>query len=153
RRKPHAPLTVSPGISLSYRRCKGAGTWVASVADGHGGRWTKGFAIADDFEDANGDTVLDFWQAQDRARTIARGTEDNGRPHTVSEALDSYAADLKARGGQLANAERVRFHLPPAIAAKAVSLLTSRELQRLRDSLVHKVKPASVNRLMKGLKA
>src|SRR5262245_37769486 len=153
RRKPYAPLTVAPGIPLSYRRNQGAGTWVVAVADGRGGRWTKGFAVADDHEDANGNSVLDFWQAQDKARALARGGEDNGRPHTVSEALDAYALDLKARGGLSGNAERVRYHLPPSLAAKAVSLLTSRELQRLRDSIATKVKPASVNRLMKGLKA
>src|SRR5262249_62296442 len=65
----------------------------------------------------------------------------------------AYAADLKARGGLIANADRIRFHLPSALAAKAVSLLTARELLRWRDGLVHKIKPASINRLMKGFKA
>src|SRR5215471_17712770 len=146
RKKPHAPLTVAPGITLAYRRNQGAGTWVVLVADGHGGRWTKGFAIADDHEDADGEHVLDFWMAQDRAKQLARGTTDNGRPWTVTEALDAYAADLKARGGLIANADRIRFHLPSALAAKAVSLLTARELLRWRDGLVHKIKPASINR-------
>jgi hypothetical protein len=43
------------------------------VADGQGGNWTKTIANADDFEAANGATVLDFVQAQDRARTFGRG--------------------------------------------------------------------------------
>jgi len=153
RKKPHAFTTIAPGIALGYRRNQGAGTWVVRVADGHGGNWTKGFAIADDHEDADGNHVLDFWQAQDKARALARGSSDDGRPCTVTEALDAYAADLRARGGQVSNAFRVRRHLPPTLAAKAVALLTSRELQRLRDGLAHKIKPASVNRLMKGLKA
>src|SRR5215472_8815781 len=153
RKKPHAFTTIAPGIALAYRRNQGAGSWVVRVADGKGGNWTKAFAIADDHEQADGEHVLTFWQAQDKARALARGTTDNGRPWTVSEALDAYAADLKARGGLVANAERVRFHLPPTLASKAVSLLTSRELQRWRDGLVHKIKAASVNRLMKGLKA
>ena len=123
------------------------------VADGRGGNWTKGFAIADDHEDADGAHVLTYWQAQDRARALARGNTDDGRPCTVTEALDAYAADLKARGGLVANALRVRHHLPPALASKTVSLLTSRELQRLRDGLVQKIKPSSVNRLFRGLKA
>src|SRR5262245_649131 len=120
RKKPHAFTTIAPGIALAYRRNQGAGTWVVRVADGHGGNWTKGFAIADDHEDAHGETVLDFWQAQDKARTLARGSVDDGRPCTVAEALDAYAADLKARGGLVANAQRVRYHLPPALAAKAI---------------------------------
>ena len=153
RKKPHDFTTIAPGIALAYRRNQGAGTWVVRVADGHGGNWTKGFAVADDHEPANGDSVCDFWQAQDKARALARGNVDDGRPCTVSEALDAYAADLKARGGQVSNAERIRCHLPAALAAKTVSLLTSRELQRLRDSLVLKIKPASVNRLLRGFKA
>jgi integrase len=152
-KKPYAFTTISPGIALGYRRNAGAGTWVVRVADGHGGNWTKGFAVADDHEDADGEHVLDFWQAQDKARALARGTSDSGKPGTVDEALHAYAADLRARGGQVANAERVRYHLPPALAAKTVALLTSRELQRLRDALAQKIKPASVNRLLKGLKA
>src|SRR5262249_4900303 len=152
-KKPHACTTIRPGIALGYRRNAGAGTWVVRVADGHGGNWTKGFAVADDHEDGDGEHVLDFWQAQDTARSLARGTSDDGRPWTVTAALGAYAADLAARGGLVANAERVRFNLPPTLAAKAVSLVASRELQRWRDSLAHKIKPASVNRLMKGLKA
>jgi len=153
RKKPHKFTTIAPGIALAYRRNRGAGTWVVRVADGHGGNWTKGFAVADDHEDADGSNVLTFWQAQDKARTLARGNVDDGRPCTVTEALDAYAADLKARGGLIANAFRVRYHLPPALASKTVSLLTSRELQRLRDSVALKIKPASVNRIFRGLKA
>src|SRR5262249_10914873 len=116
RKKPHKFTSIAPGIRLGYRRCKGAGTWVVKVADGHGGNWTKGFAVADDHDDANGEHVLDFCQAQDKARALARGSVDDGRPCTVAEALDAYAADLKARGGLVANAQRVR--LPPAARAR-----------------------------------
>src|SRR5262245_54727887 len=86
-KKPHNFTSIAPGIALAYRRNQGAGTWVVRVADGHGGNWTKGFAVADDHEPANGDSVCDFWQAQDKARALARGNVDDGRPCTVSEAL------------------------------------------------------------------
>src|SRR6516165_6724274 len=152
-KKPHAFTTIAPGIALGYRRNATAGTWVVRVADGHGGNWTKGFAVADDHEDADGEHVLTFWQAQDKARSLARGTSDDGRPCTVSQALDAYALDLAARSGLAANAKRVHFRLPPTLAAKTVALLTSRELQRMRDAMAQKIKPASVNRLMKSLKA
>src|SRR5262249_27853104 len=86
-------------------------------------------------------------------RSLARGKDAGGRPATVAEALADYEADLIARSASPANACRVRYHLPPALAAKPVSLLTARELKHLRDSLVVKIKPSSINRLMKGLKA
>jgi len=61
--KPHDFTSIAPGISLGYRRCKGAGRWVVRVANGKGGMWTKTIAIADDHEDADGEHVLTFWAA------------------------------------------------------------------------------------------
>jgi integrase len=149
-KKPHY-TALAPKIALGYRRNQSAGTWVVRVADGHGGHWTKGFAVADDHEDADGEHVLDFWQAQDKARSLARGSVADGRPCTVVEALDAYAANLAKRGGLPGNVSRVRHHLPPALAAKAVALLGSRELEHWRDHL--DMKPATVNRTTRQLKA
>ena len=66
RRKPYVVL-AAPGIFLAYRRNAGAGVWSVKASDGHGKYWLKRFAIADDHEDANGETVLDFFQARDKA--------------------------------------------------------------------------------------
>jgi len=155
RRKPHDFTTISPGIALGYRRCASAGRWVVKVADGHGGHWTKALGLADDFEDADGEHVLTWWRAQDKARALARGKDpESGRPGTVDEALADYERDLIARSASPANARRVRALLSPTMLAKPVALLTARELKHLRDGLVAKgAKPASVNRDFKGLKA
>lgn len=51
-------VKIGPGIGLGYRRNKTAGTWVARVADGNGGNWTKAIGNADDFDDADGNHVL-----------------------------------------------------------------------------------------------
>ena len=81
---------IGSGLGLGYRRNATAGTWVVRAADGQGGNWTKAIGTTDDFDEADGTTVLDFWQAQDRARAIARvgrnGDEDQGRPATIAEA-------------------------------------------------------------------
>ena len=155
RKKPYDFTSIAPRIRLGYRRCKSAGRWVVKVADGHGGNWTKVVGIADDHEDADGEHVFSWWQAQDKARALARGKESaGGRPGTVAEALVDYEADLIARGGSPTNARRVRTLLPPTLLAKPVALLTARELKHLRDGLVTKgAKPSSVNRDLKGLKA
>src|SRR5215469_3431780 len=72
-------VKIGPGIGLGYRRNQTAGTWVLRVA--------------------NGNMVLDFWQAQDRARALARAKGDGDGPDdlpiTVSQALDRYKADLR----------------------------------------------------------
>jgi integrase len=155
RKKPYDFTSIAPRIGLGYRRCKSAGRWVVKVADGHGGNWTKVVGIADDHEDADGEHIFSWWQAQDQARALARGKDSaGGRPGTVAEALADYEADLIARGGSPTNARRVRTLLPPTILAKPVALLTARELKHVRDRLVTKgAKPASVNRDLKGLKA
>ena len=62
----------------------------------------KGFALADDFEDADAKNVLTFYQAQDAAKKLARGEDgsaDNA-PITVDGALTDYKRDLEAREGQ-----------------------------------------------------
>ena len=155
RLKPYEFTTIAPGIALGYRRNKAAGTWVVRVANGKGGNWTKRVALADDFEDADGEHVLTFWQAQDKARQLARGDKDGaGRPQTVAEAVDAYERDLIARGGSVANAGRIRKHLTSTLAAKPVGLLTARELAHWRDNLLAAgMKSATAVRLAKATKA
>ena len=152
RRKPYFDV-ISAGISLGYRRTTGAGTWVLRAADGAGGSWTKRIAAADDFEPANGDAVLTYAEALDRAREMARGGS-GGRPSTVAQALDSYESDLRARGGLPGNASRVRRNLPASLLAKSVAALSGREIRTWRDSLLSRgMAPASVDRNLIGLKA
>jgi hypothetical protein len=155
RKKPHHFAAISPGIALGYRRCVAAGRWVVKVADGHGGSWTKVVGFADDFESADGEHILSYYQAQDKARQLARGKDtESSRPGTVAEAIADYDKDLIARGGSRANARRAKTILSPTLLSKPVNLLTMRELKHLRDGLVaNGAKPASVNRDLKGLKA
>jgi hypothetical protein len=109
-------VKIAVSIGLGYRRNQTAGTWVVRVADGKGGNWTKAIGIADDFQDADGVGVFDFWQAQDKARAFARSGLTSGEtlaapgPLTVGQALTAYEADLKTRGGDIGNVARVRVN-------------------------------------------
>jgi integrase len=153
--KPYDFTTISPGIGLGYRRNRAAGVWVVRVADGKGGNWTKRVGLADDFENADGAHVFDWWQAIEAARKLARGTADDGRPATVAEAVNAYERDLIARGGDTANAKRIRKHLPAALAAKPVAVLSARELAAWRDGLLaaDTLERSSILRLLKSTKA
>jgi integrase len=150
-------VKIGPGIGLGYRRNQTAGTWVLRVANGKRGNWTRAIAAADDFADADGNMVLDFWQAQDRARALARAKGDGDSPDdlpiTVSQALDRYKADLTTRGGDTGNVERIRIHLSATLLTKDVALLPSRDLRKWRDNLVTKLAPATVNRTAAAFKA
>ena len=80
-----------------YRRNKTNGTWVLKASDGHGAYWTKGFALADDFEDADAKNVLTFYQAQDAAKKLARGEDGSTEKRTDHR---GWRADgLQARSG------------------------------------------------------
>lgn len=139
-------VKIGPGVGLGYRRNRTAGAWVARVSDGKGGNWTKGIGYADDFDDADETQVLDFWQAQQQARALARADRSGGsanpaKPATVRQALDTYEADLKTRGADTGNAMRVRMHLPERLLDRAVALLTLGELRKWRDRLVNAPRP------------
>jgi integrase len=157
RRKPFY-IRLGAGVSLGYRRNKGAGTWTVKVADGNGGHWIKAFGTADDHENADGANVLNFWQAQDKARIIARGESygdrPSDRPITVSEAIEQYASDLQSRNGDDGNVTRLRYHLTPTLAAMTVALLNARDLRQWRERLLETgMARATVNRTVRPLKA
>src|SRR3954468_5105550 len=134
---------ISPKIGLGYRRHQTAGAWVVRRADGKSGYWSKVIGIADDFDEADGNSVLDFWQAQAKARALGREQrgDDAGRPITVGEAVTAYEADLRTRGGEIANAKRLDPHLPPALKGKPVALLSASDLRRRGGRLGERLGP------------
>jgi integrase len=149
RRRPYSGPSLARGILLLYRRNKTNGTWVLKVSDGHGAYWTKGFALADDFEDADGKTVLTFHQAQEQAKKLARSGDGNAgtTPITVDGALNAYKTDLTARSANPYNAEWPRVHLTCALLSKPVALLGSTELKNWRDGLLGTLAASTINRL------
>jgi integrase len=156
RKKPYW-TTISPSIHLGYRRNAGAGTWSVRVADS-GVEWIKKIAVADDLESAAPPAVLNYWQAVDAARALARrqpgSADDESRPVTVSEALTLYEKDLVARGGSPYNAAHPRIHLTGVLLNKPVALLGATELRKWRDGLLAKgLAPGTVNRTKTGLRA
>src|SRR5215831_10844383 len=143
-------VRIGPGMALGYRRNQTAGTWVLRVADGSGGHWTKRIADADDMQDSDNGAILDFWQAQQRARELVRASGkddgDSGKLVTVREAVASYESELQVRGGDRANAARIRLHLPEALANKTVALLTARDFHSWRQHLLRqKLSAAAIN--------
>ncbi|QHP72181.1 site-specific integrase [Bradyrhizobium sp. LCT2] len=149
RKKPYTAL-IAPGIFLAYRRNAGPGTWSVKAQG-----WLKRFALADDHEDANGESVMTYWQALEKAKTLARAGEGNSeQPISVAEAIEAYEADLEMRGGRKYNATQLRLHLSDALKGKAIALLTERELRDWRAGLVKKeLKPSSADRIGRSLKA
>jgi integrase len=149
RKKPYTAL-IAPGIFLAYRRNAGPGTWSVKCNG-----WLKRFGLADDHEDANGETVMSYWQALEKAKTLARAGEGNSeQPISVAEAIDAYETDLATRGGSKYNATSIRLHVPSTLTSKAVALVTERELREWRAGLIKKgLKPSSADRYARVFKA
>lgn len=141
-RKPEF-VRVAPGTSLGYRRTATAGSWVVRVADGKGGSWTKRIGTADDLSDSDGEAVLTFWEAQEKAKIAAHGGSDGtkrGTPITVERAADAYLASLETRNSRTAYDARLRLRrlFLPRFGANRIEDLTRRQLEAWRDGLVHK---------------
>ncbi|MCS3497474.1 site-specific recombinase XerD [Bradyrhizobium japonicum] len=149
RKKPFTAL-IAPNISIAYRRNEGAGTWSVKCNG-----WLKRFALADDYEDANGDSVMTYWQALDRAKALARADEGNTEQlASLAEAIDNYEADLERRGGRKYNATQLRLHVSKTMQAKTVALFTEKELHNWRLGLIAGgLMPSSADRIAKSLRS
>jgi integrase len=144
-------VPLAPGTQLLYRRNLGHGAWSVKTA-----KWVKKFAVADDFESANGVTVMNYWQAQKRASELSRIGEGNVVvPVTVKMAVDDYAADVKARGAERRNADMLYFHLTDSpLWTKPVTLLIAKELSHWRNAIVASgLKPGTADRIGRSFKA
>src|SRR3954470_24549657 len=59
---------IAKGLRLGYYRGSVAGSWIARCYRGAGVYATEALGMADDTLHADGIKVLDYWQAQERAR-------------------------------------------------------------------------------------
>jgi hypothetical protein len=153
-KKPYVAVKLARGIHLLYRRNRGAGTWVVRTT------WTKRIGDADDFEPADGNHILNFWQASERALALARGTGDEAGAApvlTVDRALTAYGENLKALGGDEYNARRPRRYLTDKLLNRPVALLGetgATELAQWRDGLLKSgLTPAAAKRICICLRA
>lgn len=149
RGKPYAGPSLARGIRQDYRRNKtGNGSWIARGANGHGKYWTKVIAEADDYDESNGKTILNFYEAQEAIKKLVRGEDGSvNAPITVDGALIAYKTDLKARGANPYNADWPRVHLSSLLLSKPVAILDATELKNWRDSLLGTVAKSTINRL------
>lgn len=129
------------GIALGYRRGKTKSVWYLRRYMGNGKYEQCVIGLADDYQDADGDNVLTYFQAQARAKERASDPEmplpaRNG--YTVAEAVADYLEHYRAASGkQTREVERVFDRdIVPTLGSRAVEQLTRRELIQWRDSLI-----------------
>lgn len=140
RKKPYY-RAIGPNLHLGYRRTKsGSGRWVARFYTGEGGYRLEVMADADDMLDADGVKVLDFWQAQDRARQLqaklsGEKTEAVQKRYTVKNAVEDYLEWMEANRKSAQDARyRADALILPTLGNKDVAKLTAKDIRTwLRD--------------------
>jgi len=120
---------IDPGLHQGYRKGLQGGVWVARRYLGGGKYVVETIGAADDHSAANGETILDFYQAQRRAREIVAKANAPLPPPcalTVNVALDAYFERLEHEGSKSLSAARGRskIHIRPKLGNIPVTDLT-----------------------------
>jgi hypothetical protein len=89
--------SVGQGLHVGYRKGKRHGMWVVRRYTGAGSYGVETIAEADDFADADGKSVLTFWQAQEQARKSSHIKSRGGASYTIKDAVDDYLQELEGR--------------------------------------------------------
>jgi integrase len=128
-------------LHLGYRRLKGkAGTWWARHYLGNQQYDVEPIGIADDLSPADGIEILDYWQAQDKARArmgvrVADSTGKTG-PLTVREAIEDYLQFLEDNRKSAQDARyKAAALILPELGDFEVAGLTTEQLERWRAGI------------------
>lgn len=145
---------LAQGEALGYytSRLGGAGTWNARFYDKRSKKkFLTKLGTADDFSEADGQDVLNYSQAQAKARTWfeemrsnARGETHRVGPLTVAQAWEAYAEDAERRGMKALGSTRItaEAHILPTFGATKVVDLTQGMIEKWHSELSKK--PARV---------
>jgi integrase len=131
--KPYKRL-IEPGLHLLYRRLAGRpGSWGVRRYLGNQVYLESSLgAVADDYADADGATVLSFAQAQVAA--LAHKPKATG-PLTVRQAVEAYLGHLEGRGGTPDAWARVEAWVFPQLGNVEVEDLTTEQIRAWHTGL------------------
>ena len=131
-------VPIARGFALGYRRGSKGGVWLARRIDDKGRNETT-LGPADDFLDADGDRILDYAQAQAKARNWLATLDAPKKqgPYTVDGCLDDYIADYKRRGGKALDRVQITADalIRPQLGELDVAALTSKTLKKWHAAL------------------
>ena len=128
--------SVGQGIHVGYRKGKRVGKWVVRryIPGPPATYRVETIADADDFDDANGTTVLTFWQAQEHARKGSKQKGPTGA-YTVAQAIADYLEELEGRASYNDTKLRLEAYALPIFGDKAVNGLTADAIKKWHRGL------------------
>ena len=119
---------IGEGLHLGYRKGATVGKWVVRRYTGNQNYIVETIAVADDIEDAEGNRILTFWQAQDRARERG-GQLVYAGPFRVRDAVESYLDYLGDRATAYDGRIRFEKHVLPVLGDELVERLTEEQIR------------------------
>jgi integrase len=134
---------IARGLHLGFRKNKRGGVWVVRRYIGNEDYKVETIGQADDeHRDADGNNVLNFYQAQDRAKAHATDAIERirlselGAPITVESSIEEYLTDrerreAKQKGGKLGLKRDARSRLKRHVLSD--SKLAAMELRALNE--------------------
>ena len=125
---------IGRGLHLGYRKNKVGGVWVIRRYLGKQQYHLHTIAEADDHLDANGQEILDFWQAQEAARNM-RVTDVAKLAFTVRDAVKLYCAHLEGRASGNDTKKRLEAFALPRFGELPVASLQTDDLRSWHKSL------------------
>jgi hypothetical protein len=135
------------GFHLGYRRLPSGGTWIARRFAENGRYREIRLGVADDTQDADGTSVLDYSQAQQAARDWWRaelrreeGHDSRPGPFTIADGLAEYLKAYERRGGKAVYDARciAQAHILPALGTALVGKLTACKITDWHHGLAEK---------------
>ncbi len=146
RKQPYSKCIV-PGLHLGYRRttANAAGTWIAKqLRKGEKLYSEKAFALADDYIESDGASVLSYKEAFKRIQELVAEYEGQSQPeavfYTVEQCLDDYwtwySASREATRTAQHRSKVERIKVSPLLRGKLVADLTSQEIEKWHHSLI-----------------
>jgi len=140
---------IERGLHLGYRKLgklKGqeqAGTWLARHYLGKQAYEIERIGTADDLSDADGVAILDYWQAQAKARErmVSRAHAAAGKtgPFTVADAMDLYIEFLESDDRTPDALDDTRYrdkvHIRPVLGHLEAASLTAEQLTKWRNGV------------------
>jgi integrase len=118
---------VGKGLHIGYRKGKTSGVWVVRRYLGGQTYKLETIAEADDVLDADGNDVLDFWQAQEVARHLRKATKRGA--YKVKDAISDYLGYLEGRPSYHDTRKRLESFVLPELGDKKVSELEAEEIR------------------------
>jgi integrase len=134
---------IDPGLHIGYRKLRGyqrrpqpAGRWVVRRYIGEQAYKVEILATADDLSDANGTTVLNFWQAVTAARGKVQAGSVSSSNYTVGDAVAEYLEWFdRNRKSAVDSRKRAEAFILPELGRLKVKDLTAERIRGWLDDL------------------